>query len=612
MISKYGWIPAMLIAGAVGQAQAVSLDTTGNWNVATNWNPDAVPSGVDVTVTSGLAVTLDSAVPNVTYVTLGPSTGAGTWNINSGADLTVTSQSSGRSLVIGSSRTSNVTQTGGTVNATAGGMYLAYTGTGFVGTTTWDISGGTLNVGLDDVDGAYTNLGIVIGRQGDASMSITGTANVSTTGEIFMGEIGLSTATQTTSLTIADSAVLNIGYGIETGKHSTNTINTTININGGTINSGTASTGGLWRLSNGDGATTNVYHTAGTVNIGTNDVGDLVGDSLLLGYGLGQANYVFSGGNLTVDDFMDIGRTGGGAFTISGSAVGTFGHFRTGSQGTAVGITNINGGTINAEFSLQVGVTSGATGTVTQTAGAVTVGAEGVLISGLSTAGTATYNISGGSLNATGALALGLGVSGVLNITDNAAQVSFGGYEFGVNGQLSAASGTTIKITSNTGAATIAGNILGMTDAGATSSNLAGLGNVTLVFNGGAVANPADIGGVEVAGVDMGAVFEGLVDNFALAGLEVGDLSDVGAIKLIDLADNAVGAEALYVQSLTVTAGSVIDLNGLNLYYVTGSIDPSATFLNGTATQILVPEPAAIATAMLGLGLVASRRRRVK
>ncbi|KKK53042.1 hypothetical protein LCGC14_3098750, partial [marine sediment metagenome] len=109
-----------------------------------------------------------------------------------------------------------------------------------------------------------------------------------------------------------------------------------------------------------------------------------------------------------------------------------------------------------------------------------------------------------------------------------------------------------------------------------TPADLAGLAEVKLIFEGGADVDP-----FEVAGEDMGAVIDGFTDNFALGTLTLGDVY-IGKIQLVDDFDNQpgwVGSEALYVSDLNIGAGSYLDLNGLNLYYLEGSIDPAATIV---------------------------------
>ncbi len=103
---------------------------------------------------------------------------------------------------------------------------------------------------------------------------------------------------------------------------------------------------------------------------------------------------------------------------------------------------------------------------------------------------------------------------------------------------------------------------------------LAGLGELELIFEGG----PATVDPFEVAGQDRRELPCGLRDNFVLGTLSLGSASEgVGQVQLVDLFDNQPdtdGAEALYVDHLSVAAGSSLDLGGLSLYYVTAHFDP--------------------------------------
>jgi hypothetical protein len=111
------------------------------------------------------------------------------------------------------------------------------------------------------------------------------------------------------------------------------------------------------------------------------------------------------------------------------------------------------------------------------------------------------------------------------------------------------------------------------------SSDLAGLQNLTLVFEGGSDV----ISSFEVAGKDFGADLSGWTDNFALETLILGG-SDNGRIQLIDACKNQpgwTGGEALYVSVLVLNAGANITLSGLDLYYLNGT-DPKQ-FFNGDA-----------------------------
>jgi hypothetical protein len=129
---------------------------------------------------------------------------------------------------------------------------------------------------------------------------------------------------------------------------------------------------------------------------------------------------------------------------------------------------------------------------------------------------------------------------------------------------------------------------------------LSGLENLTLIFD----APNAVWDTFEVASLDRGSIAQGFQENFALAGLAVGGQTPVH-LTLYDQIDNGNRAspECLYVHDLTINSGSVLDLNGLRLYY-------DASFVNDGSviggTPIFVPEPGAFG--MLCLALVALAR----
>ena len=84
----------------------------------------------------------------------------------------------------------------------------------------------------------------------------------------------------------------------------------------------------------------------------------------------------------------------------------------------------------------------------------------------------------------------------------------------------------------------------------------------------------------------------------------------LGYVQLVDainkyndyiIADN----EALYLDTLIIGSGAILDLNSYNLYYNT-LIDNGGSFLNGTPT--LIPEPCTVLLFGLG-GLTLIRKR---
>jgi len=85
-------------------------------------------------------------------------------------------------------------------------------------------------------------------------------------------------------------------------------------------------------------------------------------------------------------------------------------------------------------------------------------------------------------------------------------------------------------------------------------------------------------------------------DYFTLDTLQIGDELP-GKVMLIDAFNNfddyyAPGIEAAYVDTLIITDGSILNLNGYNLYYNNIIIQGDYQFLNGSPTQI--PEPTTI------------------
>ncbi|MFH1690786.1 MAG: immunoglobulin domain-containing protein [Candidatus Eisenbacteria bacterium] len=219
---------------------------------------------------------------------------------------------------------------------------------------------------------------------------------------------------------------------------------------------------------------------------------------------------------------------------------------------------------------LQIGVSDGS-GSFTQDAGTCTVG--NLLTVGLS--GPGAYDMAGGALTAD---QVWVGPSPcTLSIRAPAASISiYSGLTFWPQAVFSAVSGVTVDITGP------GGYFSNMTTDPAT---VAGLESLTLLFEGG-----IGFGSLEVGGEDLGPVPEGLENNFALDALVLGD-ADVGELMLDDLIDNRpawTGSEAQYVRYLEIGPGSSLDLNGLNLYYLTASIDAAATIIpnGGTLTQV--------------------------
>jgi hypothetical protein len=177
--------------------------------------------------------------------------------------------------------------------------------------------------------------------------------------------------------------------------------------------------------------------------------------------------------------------------------------------------------------------------------------------------------IKRGEGTTTGFVAVPFHNSGTIDVQQGNLQLDGGGGVFRLDGMkwLSLNNGTSINVPAGLVGETTNVDLFSI------------LGTVTL--QGGSVAEPSPL---EVMGQDLGAVAAGFRRNFAYDRLQL----QSAHVRLEDTADNASGAtaEALYINTLIVPAGSTLDLNGIALYARTAQI--AGTVINGNVT--VVPE----------------------
>jgi len=301
--------------------------------------------------------------------------------------------------------------------------------------------------------------------------------------------------------------------------------------------------------------------------------------------------YEMLGGTIEVPNFR-IGRSGTGRFVQSGGQVNITGDAtEIGTHNHGNGTYELSGtGVLNTDrlymgyFGSSVFLQSG--GTV-----------DGILQLDMATRddsrGNALYRISGGSLNVR-QLTLGANSlsTAMLDIADAAAEITIlSKLTVKPTGVIRAVPGAKIDMRG-----------FGFENQSTDPEALEGLSNLTFVYGTGY------FNWLEVAGKDLGPAPRNLEGNFALGTLTLGRNGGCGRVTLVDAFDNQPaweGSEALYVRTLIAVPGSSIDLNGLKLYYVNGTIDPSVQFIGGTPVQI--PEPATLS--LLTLGALAMLRR---
>ena len=401
MVNSGAWAVPVYWTGAVDNA----WDNSGNWS-------GGVPTGNSVYINASPVVDLSTA-DSIADLQVNHGGSAGTqWNVLPGAALTVAAWSR-----VANTSTFTIEQTGGSV-AFNGGVGMADGG----GTTTWNISDGSLSV-------ANSGWNFVVGMRGTGNLNVSGTGVVNAPGVLYLG--GAAGGTSGTGY------VNQTGGTVNTGRIAlaNNAGNGVYNLNGGVLNvTGNISDGGGAGQFNIDGGTLNLggsTFTADYIRVGSFGAGSF---ALAAGKTMNAGNlYIADGsgsstGTLDVDGALNVSTAGwgltvgmrgtavlnvnaGGAVTVSNAAM-----YVGGAAGGTAGTGTVNqSGTVTVNNDLVLANQSGSTGTYNLSAGSLTV--TGNVING---AGTATFNYDGGSLSVGGTLAadtLRLGDTGTVSYT---------------------------------------------------------------------------------------------------------------------------------------------------------------------------------------------------
>ncbi len=496
---------------------------------------------------------------------------------------------------------STFTETGGT-NTVAGALVLG----GPPGTTdTYDLQAGVLTAptvqvnagGTFKFDGGTANVRTYTLATGGAATAA---------GNEAIGAAGPYTTTSFTQTGGTNTVAGVLGLGAESGTTGIYTLN------GGALSAKAELIGGS--------GTGTVTQTGGTNTIGPNDGGvssfyagsngliSLRNGDLAVG-GFGSGTYNLRGGSLTAtaNEFLGTFFGSVGQFTQSGTSTNTVGGtlVLAESAGTS-GSYDLQGGTLGANavqvngggtFHLEGGsVTAGAGGF--NNAGLLSVsGAGGSIAGALTNTGTGTVQVSHTTASFTGSFT-NAGAYHSASSTQN-----FATLDVTPTGFITAGAGDRFKVS---------GNFFNTS----TLNTKWNTSQATLEFNGGGAQT------LGLAGIDLGTVAAGYVDNFAWGGLQI----DSGTTLSL-LNERSSGAAALYVGDVLgadLFANNVFNIigDGLNIYY-----DPFLTanaYLNDQTYQLAdggqliadssqpMPEPWSLALllpGLAGLGWTAGRAR---
>jgi autotransporter-associated beta strand protein len=517
------------------------------------------------------------------------SVGSGTLSINvtSGSSFTYGDGSATNSGVI-SGAVSIVKQGAGTQILGGSNSYTGPTtlsagtlrsGTGTVGnfafgSGTLALNGGTLTSGTDNAARTFTN-NISVG--GDVAFGdATATGGLAFSGTVNLGN---ATRTLTTVQTTTFSGPISNGGLIKSGAalltlSSSNAYSAGTTVSAGTLRAGNANSFGSGSVTLSASSTLDLNALA-IANAITNNGGTLANAASYTGTQslTAAASFGALGGTLSVIN--------GGTATLTGAMTGTV-------SVAAGGQVNLNDGASLSQSTLANDgiVAVNQSGTTTLSTAITGVGAFQKLGSGILTvSGNNTYSgattVSAGGLKVNGSIG-----GGGLSVAAAAWLMGTGT----INGPVTV-SGT---LSPGSGPGVITLGSLTLTDTSTTVIDIASAGTRGSAYDGVSILDPS------------GLTYGGTV-SFAFGGSAIADNT---TFDIFDFTGSSAGSLAA-IESTGFYAGTWTPLGSGTFQLVSGT--QTLTFSQATGEVIVVPEPAAIAVAAVGLGtigLALLRRRR--
>ena len=358
VLARVSTLAAFFLACTGVHAVGVWVGTTGNFDVAANWDTAVVPASVNTNVSNGgtIQVTTNHTTNDILAATNASSTG--TWSQSAGA-LTMAGGWFRLGTAAGASGTFNLS--GGTLT-TVGNIDIGENSGTTAGNSAVNVSGGTwTNNGAQLTVGGQSSGLAGIGR---GTLSLSGTGAIVNNNELWISQNAGSVGVFNLSGgTITQVGWLAVGRNNGTG---------TMNMTGGTFNKTVANTNATIIGASGVGVLNQV---AGALNVANGDT--WVGETK-------AGTWNVSGGTANLLA-LNVGQNAGGTGILN---------LQNASSGLTGALTNGGGTEVITAGAMLIGNNATANGTVNLDGGTLAVNTVG------RSAGTGTFNFNGGKLQA--------------------------------------------------------------------------------------------------------------------------------------------------------------------------------------------------------------------